>query len=251
MRRLVLTLGLAACSRGATSTPVDAVAVDAPAAPWVDAPYVTSYFDVHTLANATICVVGQADCETANASGDARLGVVGPANDLAFAFATSAPGYLTSVELGHVFTQLDVFVHTVPDHVALLADSDAHDLVTAAGFAYPATTTGYLRLAVRDGVTLASQQGATVTIDGTALAPVYLDAAGRPDPTLTAVGPGGGVLFGGVPAGPFTLTVHAGTRACIVQAFGWYAPTESSSASGVIVAGALTDALELACYPTS
>lgn len=215
-----------------------------------------STFAVHlfdatgSLAGATLCVAGQSDCKITNATGDATLLVIGPPSDLALAFVATAAGHLSTVELGRVYVQLDVFVHTVPSTIALLSDADAHAFFTSAGLSYPATTTGFIRATIRDGVTLGPEEGATVTLDVTAHAPIYLDATGRPDVSLSATTASGGVLFGDVPAGPFRLTVHAPNKACIVQSFAWDGDA-SSSASGLVVAGALTDAITLACYPSS
>jgi hypothetical protein len=215
-----------------------------------------STFNVHIfdasqttgLAGGTVCVVGQSDCEITDANGDVTVTVVGTPTDLKLAFAAAVAGHLSTVELGRIYVQLDVDVHTVPSNLGLLADADASDLFTSAGFAYPATSTGFIRATVFDGLTTGVEQGATITLDGSNNAPVYLDGNGRPDPSLTAIGPGGGVLFGDVPAGPFSLTVHVANKACVVQSFAW---DGSGSAAGVVVAGALTDGITLACYKTS
>jgi hypothetical protein len=251
-RRLASLLAasvMGAC-HGASHTSPDATI---PAAP-PDADGVSG-FDVHIsdashktgIAGATVCVAGQSDCETTDAHGDAKVSVAGPPSDLSLGFIARAAGHLTTVELGRVYGQLDVSVYTVPSDIALVTDAQASDLFTAAGFASPPST-GYVRVTVLDGVTTAAELGATVTLDGGGSA-VYLDAAGRPDHALTAIGPGGGVLFGDVPAGPFSLTVHVANKACIVQSFAWDG-RGSSSATGVVVAGALTDGITLACYAT-
>ena len=54
-------------------------------------------------------------------------------------------------------------------------------------------------------------------------------------------------MFGDVPTGPFSLTVHAAHKACGFQSFGWEG-SGSSSLAGVVVGGALTDAIVLVCY---
>jgi hypothetical protein len=251
--RLVLALSVVAACKQAPATAPDAPPIAVDGSP--DAAN-QSGFDVHVfetgqtagLAGATVCVVGQSDCETTNANGDAAVTVAGNPYDLSLAFSATKAGHLTIVELGRVYTQLDVFVHTVPSDLGLLNDADASAFFTAAGLAYPATTTGFVRATVLDGAAPGAEQGATVTLDhgGTA---IYLDASGRPDPTLTAIGPGGGVLFGNVPAGPFSITVHATNTACITQTLAWDGDG-TTSASGVVVAGALTDAITLACYAT-
>ena len=76
----------------------------------------------------------------------------------------------------------------MPAEITLLDDPGASALLTAAGFAYPASTTGFIRVVVNDGVTLGVEQGATVTLDGSGSPPVYLDGSGQPDLSLTAIG---------------------------------------------------------------
>jgi len=245
---LVISVG-AACSRSGTAPDTADSGVED------SLPDATgeSVFDVHifdasqALAGGTVCVVGQSDCEIADGNGDVTVTVIGKPYDLKLAFAATMAGHLSTVELGRIYLQLDVSVHTVPSDVALLVDADASNFFTAAGFAYPATSTGFIRATVFDGVTGGAEQGATVTLDGSNNAPVYLDDNGRPDRALTAIGPGGGVVFGDVPAGPFGITVHVADKACIVQSFAW---DGSGSAGGVVVAGALTDGITLACYAT-
>lgn len=254
---MVLAAGLAtACGGGAGTAPDAAGSADARSADASppDAAGETTFavhiFDASQpagLAGGTVCVVGQADCASTDANGDATVRVAGTPTDLELAFAAAAAGHLTTVELGRVYVQLDVDVHTVPSALGLLTDADAGSLFTAAGFAYPVASTGFIRATVLDGITTGAEQGATVTLDGSSRAPVYLDDNGRPDPSLTAIGPGGGVLFGDAPAGPFSLTVHVANKACIVHAYAWEG-SGSSSAAGVVVAGALTDGITLACY---
>lgn len=253
---IVLVTGLAAACHGVSSTAP--VVADSPSADasQPDAGGETT-FDVHIfgasgttgLAGGTVCVVGQSDCEITDANGDVTVTVAGTPSDLKLAFAAAVAGHLSTVELGRIFLQLDVEIRTVPSNLGLLADADASDLFTSAGFAYPATSTGFIRATVLDGIT-GVEQGATVTLDGSNNAPVYLDTNGRPDLSLTAIGPGGGVLFGDVPAGPFGLTVHVANKACIVQSYAWEA-SGSGSTAGVVVAGALTDGITLACYSTN
>lgn len=214
-------------------------------------------FDVHVsdasgsgsagIAGARVCVVAQTDCEVTDAHGDATVTVLGMPYDLSFALEVTANGYLSTVELGRVYAQLDVSVYTVPTDIALLPTTDAQSLFAAAGFSYPAST-GYVRMVVKDGVSLGGEAGATITLAGSGSA-VYLDATGRPDPALTAIGSGGGALLGGVPPGPITLTVNAANKACVVQALGWDG-SGSAAMTGVAAAGALTDAVVLACYNT-
>lgn len=260
MKRIVLAAGVAAAcggdARTAPDAPTRADAAAADAAPPDAAD--ESAFRVHVfdarqatnLAGGTVCVVGQSDCEITDATGRATVTVVGPPGDLKLAFVAAAAGHLSTLELGRIYGQLDASVHTVPSDLGLLADADASAFITSAGWSYPAASTGFIRATVRDGVTAGVEEGATVTLGGTGSAAVYLDASGRPDLSLSAIGASGGVLFGDVPAGPFSLTVHAANKDCVVQAYAWEGDG-TTSATGVVVAGALTDGITLACYNTS
>jgi hypothetical protein len=132
----------------------------------------------------------------------------------------------------------------------LYSEADATTyLATQAGFTYPTTTTGFVAVSVF-GAGSSDHPAATATISpAVGSGPVYTDALGTPDPTLTS---GGRFLFGNLPPGTYTITVQSPGRTCSEQDGGFtingqWPPTATGTLPVGITANALTVGLVVAC----
>jgi hypothetical protein len=136
-----------------------------------------------------------------------------------------------------------------PGGTPLYSDASAKELATRAGFAYPDSGTGFIRLRLLDGGSSRGLAGATITLSpASGRGPVYAATPHDPDPSLTATSSSGTVLFGNVAPGRVTLTVSAAGRTCSTEGVTGTWPSSAPNVISVRVAAhSITDDVVLFC----
>jgi hypothetical protein len=238
----VLVAACAACS-GSPAAP-DAGPPDATPLPLTGS--INSYAGGSTIgagiAGAQICAghPDPLDCATTASDGTYALAVTFLPGNVDAVFTATATGYLGMTDAWHDVTSAP----QGPGQLALFTDAYATSyLGTEAGFTYPDTTHGFVRVFVGIGNTSTAFEGAAVRIAaGAAQGPVYTQNGFVPTPGLTATTSDGLVLFGGVAPGRFTVIVTAATgHTCApVAVYGWPSST-ASAVDGFAVAGAISN----------
>lgn len=162
------------------------------------------------VAGATICIVGRPEtvCVASNAVGFYELSV--PAN-ARLTLSYAAPEHVTTR------VPLTTFEWDVPIAMRLTTTATASAFASAAGFAFPDATAGYVILEAPPGSVTTLRSAA-----GVAAGPFYTDGAGAPSPGATSVASGGFVAWARVPEGPFVIEFSPErAAACMFADNGW------------------------------
>jgi hypothetical protein len=202
---------------------------------------------------ALVQLVGYPYSTSTASDGSYTLQVPQPAagQTITLAASITAEGFLGATDLGQVTGANSPIGFTTTGRWDagdyLMPDAMAETFFAAGGIPYPATTTGYVSLFV-GGVPGQALAGVMATISPAAAQTVYENAAGVLDPSLTATTSSGLVYFGGVPAGPYTITVSAPGRSCSA----YYTPnnwpgTGTNGFGGQVVAGTLNRDPAMTC----
>jgi len=194
-------------------------------------------FDGSTpIAGARVCVVAHPEiaCATSGTDGTYALSVPAWTTDVDLAVNATAAGYLGATTLLHEMAGQTNWASS-----QLLGDAAAAALMKPAGLAYPSNGKGFVLLSVW-GRLGGAATGMTVSASPAAGGPVYLDAMGNPDPTLTAIGTDGYVLLGNLEPGPIELTVSDASCMPAVLSVAAWPDAKPATISGVTVADSLT-----------
>jgi hypothetical protein len=238
----------------AAHDPIDASSVDAAALlAWPSE--VADYQTGSGIAGAQVCVPTNSEvaCATTDGSGDFTLEF--PVSRTANYYAASAiaDGYLEAVVLGE--DDMIDGLTTVGGSSPFLMTSDfaTQLLGSDAGFTVPSSTTGYLfvRATSSTPAGIGPVAGATATISSAATI-VYADGSGNPDRALGSTSETGGIYFGGVTPGQVSVTVTSEGVQCIsdgsnLEVVGVWPPTGSASVDAYVVAGAITENVNVFC----
>ncbi len=164
---------------------------------------------------------------------------------------TTADGYLGSVFLSGWTSNEAIYAS-----VTLLTTADATTLLQSqAGFTFP-TQTGFVEIFVGTGNDGSAAVGATASIPpASGAGPVYLDATGTPDPTLTSATSSGLVLWGNLEPGDDEVTVTDTGKACTAftggqtppVTSGYFAPTGGATVGVAVAESALTASPDVVC----
>jgi hypothetical protein len=203
------------------------------------------------IAGAQICTTptdGAMPCVTTAADGTYAYTLMLPDAPTKLAKTTTATGYLGREELMFEMPSIDLFWE---DYGGLYSTADATSyLAGQAGFAYPSSTTGFVRMYVAQGTQLIP---ATATISPeSGSGPVYYDAAG-PNPTLSDTSQGSLLLFGNLAPGTYAVTVQSAGRTCTVLESpgtinGEWPPVDNETLSVAVSADAMTVGLSVDCH---
>ncbi len=197
--------------------------------------FVVELSDGTPIAGAQVCIVDypMIPCSFTDPTGKYTLTFPPLSSPLDIAFNLSAPGHLGVTEIYHE----SLAGLAWPGRVPLRDDAAAATLLTQAGFTYPAPDTGFIEFSVRVGD--GGYADATAVVSPTSgTGPVYLDATGTPDPTLTAVGSNSGALFGNLAPGKVEITVSP--QCDVSRSDRFWTETKPGTVAGQVVAGSMT-----------
>lgn len=208
------------------------------------------------IAGARVCVLHRADipCSTTDASGNYTM-TLPDLQGVDIAVSVTAPGFLGYVTTLRQPTDTSG-VHAVlwRNGIPLRSNAEAMQrFATEAGFTFPGAGTGFLGFRI-EGLTAGSLTGATASVSpAPAAGPVYLDAQGKPVPGLTATTSSGGVVFGNLSPGVYSVTAVAAGKTCTATLNGGviagdWPPTGPETVRVEIAADAVTDDIKVVCF---
>ena len=252
---------LAGCGDG-TVPPLDAAAPpDAFVSHAMETGTVVDFKTGAPVAGAQLCVHGLPGepCATSDATGAYAIDIAVPDGISQVAQITTASGYLGReaqfVEHPDADGSGNRFV-VWEDLGGIYSAGDATTLLaTQAGFTYPTTTHGFLRIRV-SGSTVASTPAATATISpASGTGPVYTDDTGTPTPSLTSTiaGKQGEIYFGDLAPGTYQVTVRSADHSCSVVVGGglvlgdWPPTASGATLTAAVSANTLTWGLFVNC----
>jgi hypothetical protein len=196
-------------------------------------------------------------CATSGSDGKYTISIGFPDGLSKVTGTATCPGYLGKE---HLYiedpTPSDSYVVGWTDVAGLMTTQEATGyLAHAAGFTYPTTTSGFLRLSVHPDAT-GHYLPATATISPPVAAsgPMYSGNLNYPDPTLTDSSASGVILFGNLPPGTYAVTVKSPGRTCTVRPSptgstfnNEWPPVGSETFSAAVSASMITDDILVAC----
>jgi hypothetical protein len=209
------------------------------------------------IADAMVCVINRSDipCVIADIDGNFKIDFPDVSgSDLAF--EATATGFLGLVLTEHEPTNVAGETSIVyPSTIPLFSESQATALLgsgsAGAGFTFPTTSAGFAEIRI-EGATAGTLTGATATLTPSGSGPVYLNGLGTPDPKLTSTTTSGGVLFGNLAPGLYTVTAIATGKTCSVSPGGTFIvgdwpPLGSGTVSLEVASDALTTNILVVC----
>lgn len=191
------------------------------------------------VVDASVCyLLGPGGCVAVGADGIAKV-PVDPSGPATFALLGSKDGYHATLLLE---TSSDLI-----GPMRLATDAEAQARYGGA-FHYPDDGNGFVEISLAG----ADTAGTVVSMAGHA--PVYADAHGALDPSLTSATSSGRVVFGNLPPGRYELTaVHAGKHCAVGTGHngapigGDWPATDGGDVAFEVAAGATTALVSMAC----
>lgn len=195
------------------------------------------------IPGASACIVDHPEipCATTDTQGAYTIALPEIGSGLDIAGNVTAPGFLGDTGLVHEGEQNSGAVGVAWFGTNLRDDTAAADLLsTRAGFAYPASGKGFVLLAVfhANGGAFVGQTVALSPASGSG--PVYADASGNPDPSLSAITSNGYALFGALTPGKIEITTTGATCTPVSTTGGMWTSTKPHTIAGVIAPDSIT-----------
>jgi hypothetical protein len=207
------------------------------------------------VVGATVCVLHHADipCATTDAAGNYTM-TLPNLQGVDIAVTVTAQGSLSHLAtIEEPIDQDGLHIVVWPSGILLLSDAAATQLLaTEAGFTFPSTSTGFLRVRI-GGLSAGSLTGATATLSPLSGAgPVYGDMQGHAQPSLTGTSSSGETLFGNLTPGVYEVTALAAGKTCKPGIggllIGDWPPIGAGTVRVEVVANLLTDQVYVDCF---
>jgi hypothetical protein len=195
------------------------------------------------IAGAKVCILDNLDhlemaCATTDDNGAYTIALppIGPSLS-ELAVSVTATGYLGYT--GLLFEEASE--HAWPTSVPLMDDTGATALLhTQAGFEYPSPGAAFVYLSVFHG-SGGADVGVTASVAPAASQPpVYIDATGTLDPTLTSLTSDGYMWFGGVVPGDIEITVSDTSCIPVQNLLGSWNDSKPNTIAGAATANSYT-----------